>query len=190
MKKIIIVSLFFSTLFCFGCNQFQDEEPTDYQSLVEKGLKSGETHNELFLDYTLKMKKEDFREQSWEMNSQEIISGLVKIDYPFDDLKDDATMTFYPDFKDGRISKMPVDVYYEKWAPWNKEFSSDSLMVDLVNYYETIYNTRFHEVYVPHLEKNAYVSVEGNRAITVSRHNEMIAKVEFIDLNAVEVQEK
>jgi len=176
---ILSVFLLFS-----GCSSSSSDEIEDYETLVEMGMASKDTNNTLFLGYELGMTREDFREHSWQLNKEEVISGLVKIDYPFDGLKENAMMTFFPDFKNNRISKMPVEIHYEKWAPWNSEFSSDTLMIDLVNYYESHYETQFHELFVPHLDKNAYVSVEGNRAITVSRHNDMIALVEFIDLNA------
>lgn len=178
-KSINFLLLIFSGLMIvFGCSQ----DP-DYNSLVKDGLESSEQHNDLFLGYELGMTREDFYEISWDLNKQEVISGLVKIDYPFNGLKARATKRFFPDFVDDRISKIPVDVHYHSWAPWNEEFSSDSLVVDLVDYYKDKFGSEFQKVYVPHLEKEAYVSVKGNRAITVSTFTEMIARVEYIDLN-------
>lgn len=167
-------------LIVLGCNQ----EP-DYETLVAEGLRSGEEHNEMFLEYELGMPRQDFYDVSWRLNNEKKITGQVKVEYTFDALKSKATMRFYPEFTDNKITKMPVDVHYEAWAPWNKQYSSDSLVVDLVKYYEDIFQSNFSDIYVPHLEKNAYVSVEGNRAITISPLSDMIARIEFIDLNAI-----
>ena len=186
MQKIVsyLLPVIFGSLLVYGCNS-----NPDYESLVKQGVESADMYNELFLGYELGMTRDDFYEISWELNRQEVISGLVKIDYPFNELKARATKRFYPNFVDDRISKIPVDVHYHSWAPWNEEFSSDTLVVDLVDYYKDKFNTDFHRVYVPHLEKEAYVSVQGNRAITVSTSTEMIARVEYIDLNHIQNQD-
>lgn len=182
--KRAFTTLFIILLIIWGCNQ-----KPDYETLVEEGLRSGEEHNEMFLEYELGMPREEFYDVSWRLNKEKKITGQVKVEYSFDALKSKATMRFYPEFTDNKITKMPVDVHYEAWAPWNKQYSSDSLVVDLVKYYEEIFQSEFSEIYVPHLEKNAYMNVEGNRAITISRLSDMIARVEFIDLNAINIKE-
>lgn len=182
MKKKFIstISALLIIFLITNCSQ----EP-DYESMIQEGLKSGIENNELFLNYELGMTRDDFFKISWQMNKEEKISGLVKIDYEFDQLKSRALMRFYPDFIDDRISKMPVDVNYHGWAPWNHDLSSDSLVVDLVEYYEKNQNTTFNNVYVPELEKYAYVSVEGNRAITIYPLTAMVARLEFTDLKTL-----
>lgn len=183
MNKIFVVipTLLLMVFLFINCEQ----EPT-YESMVQEGISSGVEKNDLFLEYKLGMTRDDFFEISWEMNQQEVISGLVKIDYELQDLKSRAMMRFYPDFVDDRISKMPVDVHYVGWAPWNDDLSPDSLAVDLVKYYEEIYGTSFNQVYVPHLEKKAFVSVDGNREISIYPLTEMVTRVDFTDLNAVD----
>jgi len=160
------------------------QEP-DYDSMIQEGLNSGIENNELFLQYELGMTRDDFFKVSWEMNKEEIISGLVKIDYEFTGLKSRAMKRFYPDFIDDRISKMPVDVHYHGWAPWNHELSSDSLVVDLVEYYELNENASFKNVYVPDLGKDAYVSVDGNKMIKIYPLTEMVVRLEIADLNSL-----
>lgn len=182
MKKKF-VSTFSALLILFiisSCSQ----EP-DYDSMIQEGINSGIENNELFLKYELGMTRDDFFKVSWEMNKDKIISGLVKIDYEFDHLKSSAVMRFYPEFIDNRISKVPVDVHYVAWAPWNRELSSDSLIVDLKNYYESNNNADFKEVYVPSIEKNALVSVKGNQEIIIYPLTEMVARLEFTDLNSL-----
>lgn len=179
-KFIFLISTFAIAVLLSNC-----ENEQNYNTLIQQGINSGIENNEMFLNYELGMTRDDFFKVSWEMNKEEKISGLVKIDYELQDLKSRAMMRFYPEFVDDRISKMPVDVHYTGWAPWNRELSSDSLVVDLVEYYEGNYNTTFRKVYNPDIEKNAYLSVEGNRAISVYPLTEMAARVEFTDLNVL-----
>lgn len=181
MNKVFSTAagILFLALLATNCSQ-----EADYESMVQEGLNSGIENNELFLRYELGMTRDDFFAVSWEMNRDEIISGLVKIDYEFEGLKSRALMRFYPDFVDDRISNVPVDVQYLGWAPWNSDLSSDSLVVDLVSYYEEDLNASFKYVYVPHLDKNAYVSVQGNRAVKIYPLTDMVARLEFTDLKA------
>jgi hypothetical protein len=180
-------NLFYFILFIFTITLFVNcEQEPDYGSLIQQGINSGIENNELFLEYKLGMTRDDFFKISWQMNKDEKITGLVKIDYEMEDLKSRAIMRFYPDFVNDRISKMPADVHYVGWAPWNQELSSDSLVVDLVEYYGDKLNTSFKKLFVPDLNKDAYVSVDGNRAITVYPLTEMVARVDFTDLNALQ----
>jgi len=179
-KFLSAIGALFVVFLISNCTQ----EP-DYDSMIQEGLNSGIENNELFLQYELGMTRDDFFAVSWEMNKEEKISGLVKIDYELTGLKSRAMMRFYPDFIDDRISKMPVDVHYLGWSPWNHELSSDSLVVDLVDYYEANENTSFKNVYVPDLDKYAYVSVEGNKLIRIYPLTEMVARLEIADLKSL-----
>lgn len=152
--------------------------------MIRKGLNSCIENNKLFLKYELGMSRDEFFAVSWEMNQEKIISGLVKVEYEFNDLENKALMRFYPEFENDRISKMPVDIHYVAWAPWNKDLSSDSLVVDLRKYYEDNHNADFKEVYVPSLEKKSLVSVKGNQAIIIYTVTDMVARLEFTDLNS------
>lgn len=182
MKKNYLVTTFISFFIVFAVSNCSQEP--DYDILVQQGINSDIENNELFLRYELGMTRDEFFAVSWEMNKEEIISGLVKIEYEFDELKSDAMMRFYPEFNNDRISKMPVDVNYIAWAPWNRGLSSDSLVVDLKSYYEENHNADFKDVYVPSIEKNALVSVKGNQAILIYPLTDMVARLEFKDLNS------
>lgn len=179
-KFLSLISILVIVILLTNCTQEQD-----FDTMVHQGIRSGVENNELFLNYELGMTRDDFINISWKHNKEKKITGLVKIDYELEGLKNRAFMQFYPDFKDNRISKMPVDVHYAAWAPWNNQFSSDSLVVDLVEFYEEKFQTAFNYVYVPYIDKNAYVSVEGNRAITIYPSTEMVARVDFLDLKAL-----
>lgn len=153
-----------------------------YESLIQQGLNSDVRVDSLFLGYYFGMERQEFRDLSWQMNQQGLMTGFVNIEYNFDELKGRALKKFYPEFTDDKISRFPVTVSYNAWAPWNEEFWPEVLMVDLKEYFEEEYQTQFHWVYVPPLEKYAYVSVEGNREIRIYRDSESTAKIEYIDL--------
>lgn len=155
-----------------------------YESLIESGLRSGVKMDSLFLGYYFGMEQEEFYEHSWNLNRQGKITGLVKIEYRPDWLPYNSIMLFYPDFKDGKINNMPVQISYEAWAPWNRERSADSLMVHLVEHFEKEFGHRFHWLYVPELEKKAYFSMKGNQGIKISLLNDMIVDFEITDYSS------
>lgn len=183
MNKKFTSTLIGSLFVVFAINNCSQEP--DFDELVRQGTNSGIENNELFLRYELGMTRDDFFAVSWEMNKEEIISGLVKIEYEFDELKSTALKSFYPEFNNDRISKMPVYIHYTSWAPWNRDLSSDSLVVDLKEYYENNHKAHFKDVYVPSIEKNALVSVRGNQAILIYPISDMVARLEFMDLNSI-----
>lgn len=154
-----------------------------YETMVERGLNSGAQNDSLFLGYYFDMPREEFFKHSWEMNQEEKMTGLVKVEYKLEDLKNTATMSFFPEFEDGVIARMPVTISYDAWAPWNEEYWPESLLDDLQTYFKETYDADFYYVYVPELESQAHVSVQGNREIRMYRHSESSVKVDFINLN-------
>jgi hypothetical protein len=174
----VAVAFLIVFLFLQGCNS-----EMNYESLVEKELSSGVQNDSLFLGYHFGMEREEFRNESWKMNQQGIMTGFVDIYYEFDDLKSTATMEFYPTFTNDKISRIPVRVSYNSWSPWNEEYWTAELQKDLVEYYSEDYDIEFNEIYVPEIEKTAFVNIEGNREIRIYPVSESQVMVDFIDLN-------
>jgi hypothetical protein len=174
----VAVAFLIVTLFLQGCNS-----EMNYESLVEKELSSGVQNDSLFLGYHFGMEREEFRNESWKMNQQGIMTGFVDIYYEFDDLKSTATMEFYPTFTNDKISRIPVRVSYNSWSPWNEEYWTAELQKDLIEYYSEDYDIEFNEIYVPEIEKTAFVNIEGNREIRIYPVSESQVMVDFIDLN-------
>lgn len=156
---------------------------TNYETLVKRGLNSGVIQDSLFLGYYFGMTSDDFHSESWDMNQQGIITGYTKIEYRFNDLKNSATMQFYPTFQNGKIVRMPVEIGYDSWAPWNRQYWPEELLNDLMEHYSEVYNARFRRVYIPDLEDFAYVDIQGNREIRMYRFTDSTIFVEFIDHN-------
>jgi hypothetical protein len=155
-----------------------------YERLVAKELGTGEKFDSLFLGLKLGMTDHQFYGQCWEMNKLGLIrqgAGNTTVLYSFEELKAPAEMNFYPDFYQGRIWRMPVKYSYKAWAPWNPRLSADSLQIDLLNKYKEWYDDDFMEVRHP-FRGSAYIRVDGNRRIAISKADEMSVWVIFTDL--------
>lgn len=177
---LVVGILFFGSYFFSGC-----ESKMDYEAMVKDQLASGVQNDSLFLDYHFGMEREEFRDYSWQKNQDGVLTGFVDINYQIDFLKSKATMTFYPEFKDDKIVRMPVSIGYDAWAPWNEQYWTEALIEDLLEYYENAYVADFTLVYVPEIEDQAFVSIDGNREIRIYKNGESTAMVDFIDLNSV-----
>jgi hypothetical protein len=180
MKKFLLLTTLWVYIIAVfaGCT-----EKSQYQQMVERSLKSGETVNEIFLGYSFNTTREEFYEMSWQMNQQEIITGGVNIVYNLEELDSTVRLEFFPEFKDGLISEMPITASYIAWAPWNEGFSADNLLINMKDYYESVYETTFENVPVPDLEENAWVSIEGNREIRLYKKSVNTIQIRFIDLS-------
>lgn len=179
MKRIFSVALFFILFIGFlSCTQ-----KSDYEKRVENELNRDTRVDSLFLGYHFGMTTKEFLDYSWNLNKEQVITGGARITYVLDRLKSNATMEFYPEFYDGKIYKMPVDVNYNGWAPWNFHLISDSLIVELVEMYEEDYNTNFFTHSFPGEEHESYVAIQGNRQIKLTPVDDRIARIEFLDLS-------
>lgn len=176
-KLQIYLVIFNYILFLVSC-----EQKSNYKQIVERELVKGVQNNELFLGYYFGMTEEDFFNHSWEMNKKGILTGDTYIRYNLDLFDKNARMRFYPEFKNGKIFKMPVEISYDGWAPWNVELSSDSLIVDLMDLYQKKYNADFKRMYYPKLDKKVWIDVNGNRRIILRKQDERTVQVEFFDL--------
>lgn len=162
------------------------EQKSEYQQRLETELSKDVRVDSLFLGYYLGMPQEEFYKHSWELNSQEIVTGQQVIHYKLDGMKSPASMDFYPQFKNGKIYQMPVEIHYDGWAPWNRDLFSDSLMVDMKDRYEEKYNADFFTSVHPESKKQAFIDIQGNRRISIFKRDDRIVTIEFLDLTAVE----
>ena len=141
-----------------------------YEALVEEGLSSGVRHDTLFLGLTLGMTSKDFYSQCWELNKQGVIrqgSGNTSVLYTMEDeFKSTINANFYPTFHKDKIYEMPVRFQYESWAPWNSQYSTDTLKVELVDLFEEWYGKGFIQV-ENETRGDAFVKVDGNRRISI-----------------------
>ena len=187
MKSYYIFNLVSVGILFIGCSLFIGcDTKKSYESMVNEQLQNGVQNDSLFLDYYFGMSRGEFRDYSWQLNQKGVLTGFVDINYEVDFLKSTATMTFYPEFKDDKIVRIPVTIGYNSWAPWNEQFWPEELAKDLQEYFENEYDAEFIQVYVPEIEMQALVSIDGNREIRIYKNAESTVMVDFIDLNNVE----
>lgn len=179
------VALLACVLLCTtGCSR-----QSEYERLVKRELAKGISHNDLFLGYELGMPRDSFYSHSWELNRQGLVMQGPRnrtVQYEVDDdLPHSAKMFFYPDFHEDKIFQMRVRYLYDGWAPWNRNLSSDSLQMHVINLFRESYGDGFVEFERTHEsfgENVHYVKVDGNRQIVVSRQSDSEVIVVFTDL--------
>lgn len=178
LVHIVILLVMLSQIACTTRSQ--------YETMVDEGLSSGERFDSLFLGISLGMTDSAFYATCWKLNKEQVIyqgSRNLTVSYKFDDLGEDARFEFYPEFRDGKIVTMPGTIIYEGWAPWNREMFSDSLQVKVLELFKEWYGDEFLEVRHPE-HGPAYVRVDGNRQISIFILDDQRVKVLFTDLLA------
>lgn len=166
------------------------ENKTEYEQLVESELEKEVRHDSLFLGYKFGMNSKQFFDHSWKLNQEQIITGSSQIEYELTELSSPARMVFFPEFHDERIYRMPVEISFKSWAPWNRELSSDSLITELVDLYSDIYGRGFIKTIHPELGEKAWIKIDSNRRISIYRKDEMTARIEFLDLSVKRKKQK
>lgn len=179
------ILILLSLLFCAGCKQSPYKE---YESLVKAGLASNHRVDSMFLGMRFGMTSREFYMHCWDLNKKGLFTDgesntavLYKLkeglNYP-------ASMNFYPDFIDGRISRMGVSFRYEGWAPWNKHMVSDSLREDVLQLMKKWYPTGNPFIRMDDKERGTiYVKVDGNRRIIIGKYDETYVKAVYTDLS-------
>jgi hypothetical protein len=138
--------------------------------MVKAGLESGERHDTLYLGLYLGMTSEEFYKKCWEMNKQGLIrqgSGNSTVLYEMnDELKATVSVNFYPNFMEDKIHEMPTKFQYKAWSPWTRQYSADTLQLELVDLFKKWYGGGFIKL-ENDLKGDAYVKVDGNRRISI-----------------------
>lgn len=159
-----------------------------YERRLKHELASGVRYDSVFMGLYLGMTDKDFYTHCWLLNREGLIkqgSDNMSVEYAVkNELKYPATMNFYPEFEEKKVVGMPVRYVYNGWSPWNKSFSSDSLQIDVLNWYEKVYGDGF--ITVKHPERGmAYVKINGNRRITIFKQDDMYVWAVFTDMLAI-----
>ncbi|MCB0679266.1 MAG: hypothetical protein KDC30_21355 [Saprospiraceae bacterium] len=156
-----------------------------YQQMVARELAKGVRVDSLFFGIYLGMPSKDFFDHCLQLNHRQLITqgpgGLSVQHIMKNELKQQAVMRFFPGFYDNKIYQMPVIYEYSAWAPWNRNLWADSLLVDLLAYYQTKYEGDFLP-FPDSTGKLTYYKVDGNRQIALSKLNDREVEVVFTDL--------
>jgi len=159
-----------------------------YEDIKAKELASGKIVNDIFFNIHFGMTSKDFYLYCWQMNKKGIFTDgennsyvLYKLNQK--ELKHAATLNFYPDFKDGKISGMRAKFKYDGWAPWNKQLFSDSLQTDVLHLLQQWHPNGNPFIKIEDKNKGIiYVKVDGNRQIIIGRYSDMEVKVDYSNL--------
>lgn len=180
MKQLIILFI----IFIIGLTTWSCSQASKYKRLEKRELASGERHDSLFLGIYFGMEAKEFFNHCWQMNKQQIVKdgpGNATVAYIPPDFKEQTQMLFYPKFYENKIYRMPVEFSYTAWAPWNKEFYSDKLQLEVVRVFEKWYGGNFMKLgFKEH--GDLYVKIDGNRRISVWTEDDRIVKALFTDM--------
>ena len=179
-------------MLCMLISCSEDSAMDKYNKLVKKELASKQRVDSIFFGIHLGMAQQSFFMHCWEMNKKGIltdgndVTGNMTVLYKLPkELKYPASMNFYPDFQDSTIWKMRVYFHYDGWVPWNKALGADSLLQDVVGLYKKWYSEGNPFIRVDDEKRGTvYVKVDGNRRITIKKYDDVLIKVEFVDMLA------
>ena len=157
---------------CFSCGNFKSGDSKNYDSL--------------FLGTYLGMGKKEFYDYCWEMNRQKKFSHgptNQSVEYHLEnELENPVLMRFYPSFHEDKIYEMPVTFTYEAWAPWNKRFFGDSLLIDMVVVFKRWYGEDFKVLDHKTMGK-VYYKMDGKRRINLFKRDDQYVQAVFTDLS-------
>jgi hypothetical protein len=162
-------------------------------SCGNKGAEEQRKLDSLFLGISLGMGKKTFFDHCWELNKQKMIThgpSNMNVEYHFktEPLRDSVTMRFYPTFHNDKIDEMPVLYSYYGWAPWNKQYWSDTLLNEMLVVYKKIYGDDFKLLNHKTMGK-VYYQMKGRRRINLFIRDEQFVEAVFTDMK-VEKQKK
>ncbi len=173
MKRIAggTLVLIFLGLTISACNGSRSENKANYDSL--------------FLGISLGMGADAFYDHCWEYNRRKVFThGPTNrnVEYKLVDITNSpVSMRFYPAFYEGKIFEMPVTFTYDSWAPWNRQYHSDSLLVDMLKVFKKWYGPEFKELNHQTMGK-VYYRMDGKRRINLFIKDDQFVQAVFTDL--------
>jgi hypothetical protein len=182
MKTIILwlMPLLISVCVISGCSP-----KVKYDKMLKQELARGVRYDSLFMGLYLGMPEKEFYTRCWVLNQQGLIRQGARnttVEYQIkNELKYPGIMDFYPEFVQSKIYEMPVRFSYNGWAPWNEKLSSDSLQIDVLNWFRKMYGEGFIEV--KHPDRGiAYIKVNGNRRISIFKEGDLYVWAIYTDM--------
>ncbi|MDQ3394949.1 MAG: hypothetical protein M3512_12660 [Bacteroidota bacterium] len=154
-----------------GCRE------SEYTRLVKNEHHNGLKKDSLLFNIAFGNSKSEFYNKCWELNKQELVTHApsnqavqyVILDSMVHDSPTKIMLYFFPTFDEQEIiNGMNMEFSYLGWAPWNRQYQSDSLMMKVVQILEKWYGGNPF-IYVD-FENNPVkvpIKVDGNRRIIV-----------------------
>lgn len=173
MKKTVFALL--TAIFCsvlLSCDKFS-------------GASEQENTDSLFLGIGLGMDRQAFFDYCWEQNKKKLFTHgptNQSVEYILkEDLQRPVAMRFYPTFHDDKIFEMPVTFTYQTWAPWNRAYWADSLLVEMLPIFKKWYGDDFKKVDHPTMGV-IYYKIDGKRRINLFQKDDQYVQAVFTDL--------
>lgn len=151
-------------------------------------------YDSLFMGFYLGMDRQAFFDKCWELNRKQVFTNgptersiewklTNEFDHP-------VIVRFYPTFEHNRIYELPVLFTYEAWAPWNRQFQSDSLLVHTLELFKRWYGEDFEEL-DHETQGKVFYRIDGKRRINLFIRDEQYVQAVFTDLKVEkELKEK
>ena len=173
MKKVLLCSIVSIAVMAamISCSGSRKENESRYDSL--------------FLGISLGMEKKAFYDHCWEYNKRKIFTHgptNQNVEYKLvEGINSPVSMRFYPTFYKDKIFEMPVTFTYDSWAPWNRQYKSDTLLVNMLKVFKKWYGPGFKE-----LDHNTmgtvYYKMDGKRRINLFIKDDQFVQAVFTDL--------
>ncbi len=148
-------------------------------------LPGSRNYDTLFLGFSLGMERQVFYDYCWQKNKEKLFThGPTNqmIQYKLiGELDQPVYMRFYPYFYKDKISEMDVTFEYEGWAPWNQQYSADTLLVHILPVFEKWYGKGFKPVETRR-RGVVYYKRDGYRRITIFRKDDQYVEALFTDV--------
>jgi hypothetical protein len=140
----------------------------------------------LFFGFYLGMPQKDFYDICTQLNQRQVITqgpgGTTSVEHRMkDEFDSEVTMRFFPTIVDEEIFEMPVTYAYVAWAPWNKQYWSESLLEKVLDKYKEWYGDGFKMVNHP-LQGKVYYKMDGKRRINLFIQDDQYVQAVFTDL--------
>jgi hypothetical protein len=172
MKNLGIVVVLMAIVLLLSCNE-------------NKHADRDQVYDSLSLGIHLGMGRQDFYEHCAELNRQKVFThGPTNTSVQFtltNELDEPVIMSFYPDFYKDKIVDMPVTFSYQRWAPWNKEYSAEMLLPKMLGIFERWYGKDFKLMEHP-VQGTLYYKMDGKRRINLFIRDDQFVQAVFTDL--------
>ena len=166
---------------------------TEYEKVKERELASGKIVEELFLDLKFGMGKKEFFTTCWEWNKKGVLtngSHVLQVRYSPEMPSGKAVeMFFYPEFEDGKLYFMPIELRYPGWSPTSPETTNEKLLEDALGLLKGWYGEGFFEVKDKSGEVSVWVKIDGNRLIRAFIKDMTNVRIEMLDLRVKGISE-
>ncbi len=127
------------------------------------------------------MSSDDFFSASWDLNKRGVItngSSNLSIMYKLNEFDHPAKLNYYPDFEEDQLNFLPARVAYNNWSPWNKEFWSDKLIIEVKDLMEEWMGGKF-KVEKDDKGKSYFLRKQGEVETTIKRVDDQYVKIEL-----------